>query len=82
MPLSRGLSRSIATIASSAILPIVGYFALFWRYVQRAAGGTQKMFSARYSSGVFGVGYGIFAFARDQLRMMFFEAVGHVTSRR
>jgi len=36
------------------------------------------MFSARYSSGVLGVGYGIFAFARDQLRMMFFEAVGDV----
>src|SRR2546423_8088581 len=30
---------------------MVGCFALFCKYVQRAAGGTQNMFSARYSSG-------------------------------
>src|SRR6202011_194831 len=32
-------------------LPMVACFALFWRYVRRAAGGTQKILSARYSSG-------------------------------
>jgi hypothetical protein len=29
MPFKRGLSRSIATMASSTILPMVGCFALF-----------------------------------------------------
>jgi hypothetical protein len=49
--LSDGLSRSIAAIASSTIWPIVGCGAAPFRYGQRASGGTQKMFSARYSSG-------------------------------
>src|SRR6266487_7050174 len=34
---------------------MVGCLALFWRYVQRAAGGTQKIFSALYSSGSSGL---------------------------
>src|SRR5579883_2839666 len=50
-PLSDGLSRSIATIASSISLPMVGCLALARRWDHRASFGTQKTFSARYSSG-------------------------------
>ena len=38
-------------MASSTILPMVGCGALSWRTDQRASLGTQKMLSARYSSG-------------------------------
>ena len=48
---SAGLSRSAPTIASSTRWPIVGCFACVLSCAQRASGGTQKMFSARYSSG-------------------------------
>ncbi len=50
MPFSRGLSRSMATIASSTSLPMDGCLALPWRCAHRASFGTQKTFSARYSS--------------------------------
>src|SRR4051812_35689303 len=41
----------MATMASSTTLPIVGCFALAWRWAQRDSLGTQKTFSALYSSG-------------------------------
>ena len=41
----------MAAIASSTSLPMVGCGALAWRTDQRPSFGTQKMFSARYSSG-------------------------------
>jgi|GEM_PF-1909932 len=44
IPLSRVLSRSMATIASSTSLPMVGCFALSCRCCQRASAGTQKTF--------------------------------------
>src|SRR3990170_2457408 len=50
-PFREGLSLSTASIASSIILPIVGCFALFLRCSHRASFGTQKTFSALYSSG-------------------------------
>src|SRR5450759_2867575 len=50
-PLSEGLSRSMAVIASSTRVPIVGCGALAFRCDQRASFGTQKMLAARYSSG-------------------------------
>ena len=43
-PLSDGLSRSIALIASSTSVPMVGCGALAFRCDQRASFGTQKMF--------------------------------------
>lgn len=49
-PLSDGFSSSIAAIASSMRRPISGWRAAFWRADQRADCGTQKTFSARYSS--------------------------------
>ena len=49
--MSAGLSRSMAVIASSTSLPMAGCRAWALRPLQRASGGTQKMFSARYSSG-------------------------------
>jgi hypothetical protein len=50
-PLRRGLSRSMATMASSTVLPMVGCLADDCRWGQRASAGTQKTFSALYSSG-------------------------------
>ena len=50
-PLSDGLSRSMAAIASSTSVPIVGCGACAFRCCQRASCGTQKMLAARYSSG-------------------------------
>ena len=41
IPLSRGLSRSMATIASSISLPMVGCLALSCSVCQRASAGTQ-----------------------------------------
>ena len=49
--MSEALLASIASIASSISLPIEGCFALACRRDHRAAFGTQKTFSARYSSG-------------------------------
>ena len=54
-PLSRGLSRSRASMASSTFSPMLGSLARPWRCDQRAGGGTQKIFSARYSSGSSGL---------------------------
>ncbi len=48
--LSDGLSFSMASIALSTSLPMVGSFALDCRYDQRAISGTKKTFSALYSS--------------------------------
>jgi hypothetical protein len=48
--LSEGLSRSMAAIASSTSVPMVGCGALAFRCCQRASFGTQKMLAARYSS--------------------------------
>ena len=45
IPLSRGLSRSMETIASSISLPIVGGLALSCRCCQRASADTQKTLS-------------------------------------
>ena len=45
------MAASIAAIASSISLPMVGCLALACRCDQRASFGTQKTFSARYSSG-------------------------------
>ena len=50
MSLSAGLSRSIAAMAASTVRPIVDCLAWAFRFAQRASGGTQKMFSAVYSS--------------------------------
>jgi hypothetical protein len=50
-PLSDGLSRSMASIASSTSLPMAGWRALACKLDQRASCGTQKMLTARYSSG-------------------------------
>jgi hypothetical protein len=70
------LSRSIAAIASSISLPMVGCFALPCRCDQRASLGTQKMLSARYSSWVLGVGAGI-AIGHEG-RVLLLEGVGDV----
>ncbi len=48
-PLSRGLSRSIASIAPSTRLPISGRLAESRSRVQRASGGTQNTFSENES---------------------------------
>jgi hypothetical protein len=50
-PFSEGLSRSTAAMVSSTRVPMVGCLAWALRCDQRASGGTQKMPSARYSSG-------------------------------
>ena len=50
-PLSEGLSRSMALMASSTSVPMVGCGALAFRCVHRASLGTQKMLAALYSSG-------------------------------
>ncbi|MCY1307104.1 hypothetical protein D9M70_570060 [compost metagenome] len=49
-PLSDSLSFSMARIASSIKVPIVGSLALACRCDQRASFGTQNTLSARYSS--------------------------------
>ena len=54
-PWRDGFSRSIATIAASTVSPIVGCGACALTCSQRALGGTQKMRTARYSSGSSGV---------------------------
>ena len=48
--MSDGFSFSRTIIASSTILPIVGCLAASWSLGQRASWGTQKTFSAAYSS--------------------------------
>ena len=72
------MSRSMATMASSTILPMVGCLALAWRCDQRASGGTQKTFSALYSSGSSGLAPGVVAFAGDELGVVLLEGVGDV----
>ena len=74
----RGLSRSMATMASSTSLPIVGCLALAWRCDQRASLGTQKTFSARYSSGSSGLAPCVVALAGHELGVVFLERVGDV----
>src|SRR5450830_439442 len=50
-PLRVGFSRSMASMASSTVRPIVGWGAWALRWDQRASRGTQKMLAALYSSG-------------------------------
>src|SRR5450830_1316987 len=50
-PLRAGFSRSMASMASSTVRPIVGWGAWAFRWDQRASRGTQKMLWALYSSG-------------------------------
>ena len=71
-----GLSRSIAAIASSTSWPMVGCLAWALRWPQRASRGTQKMLTARYSSGSSGSAPGsCFAF---QAGVPLLECVGDV----
>ena len=71
-----GLSRSMAAIASSTSVPMVGCGALAFRCGQRASFGTQKMLAARYSSRIFGVG--ALRLLRFELGVLGLEGVGDV----
>ncbi len=57
---------------------MVGCLALAWRWDQRASAGTQKTFSALYSSGSSGFGAGVVALAGEELGAVFLEGVGDV----
>src|SRR6266571_9347345 len=66
---------------------MVGCFPLFWRYVQRATGGTQKIFSARYSSGSSGFAPAYspsraisFAWCSSKLSEMYFRKISPRTT--
>ena len=68
----------MAAMASSTAVPMVGWCAWVCRTDQRASGGTQKMFWARYSSAVFGGFCTPFDDLLHQLRVGFLEGVGDV----
>ncbi len=55
-PLRAGFSRSMASMASSTVRPIVGWGAWALRWLQRASRGTQKMLCGLVLVGVLGVG--------------------------
>ena len=63
-------------IASSTSWPTVGCFAWAFTCTQRASGGTQKMLSARYSSG--SSGSAPLALLGDELGLLLFKGVGDV----
>jgi hypothetical protein len=73
-PLSDRLTISMAIIASSISLTMVGSLALACSCDQRAQGGTQKTFSARYFVGILGP-FGVF---RDYSLAFHLEPVGGV----
>src|SRR4029077_18631354 len=66
----------MALIASSTSVPMVGCGALAFRCCQRASGGTQKMLTARYSSG--SSGSAPLACWATKFRLLFLESVGDV----
>jgi len=77
-PSRRGSSRSMATMASSTILPMVGCLALAWRWDQRAFGGHPEDVLGFVFVRVFRIGPRVVAFARHELGAVLLEGVGDV----
>ena len=77
-PLRRGLSRSMATMASSTILPMVGCLALAWQVRPAGLLGHPEDVLGFVFVFVLGVGARVVALARDEFGAVFLEGVGDV----